>query len=117
MNNEVNGNDVKAAGNEQSKAATEHAQKIAQLNVAARQVIGVLVRGLMVSAPGVAPIENVCVAAFQYGAILGDCFEGDLVTILGLRKQMKDAFDKGMNSVTPSQATAPPADLIKRLNG
>lgn len=114
---EINGTDVAAAGAQQAKAAGDHQQRLAKVNVAARQVLGVVVRGMMVSAPGVEPIDTVCATAFQMGALLGDAFEGDLVTILGLRKQIKDAFDKGMNSAKPKQAAPPPPGLVQRLNG
>lgn len=114
---EIDGNDVAAAGAQQSNAAADHQKRLVELNLAAQKVIGVTIRGMLVSAPGLQPIEIVCTTAFQFGQLLGQVFEGDLVTLLGLRKQMKDAFEKGMNSVTPQQAKPPPADLVKRLNG
>lgn len=114
---EVNGQRIEEAADQQQKARLQHDQALAQLNIAARSVMGVVARGMLVSAPGLQPIEVVCAAAFQYGRLMGETFEGDLVTILGLRKQIKDAFEKGMNSIKPPAAQAPPADLIKRLNG
>lgn len=117
MTDEVNGKRIDDAALQHQKAAAEQNNRLAQLNIAARTIMGVVVRGMLTSSPGVQPIDVVCAAAFQYGRLMGETFEGDLVTILGLRKQIKEAFAKGMNSVAPPAVSPPPADLVKRLNG
>ena len=64
-----------------------------------RQVVGVTVRGLLVSAPGVPPAELVKSIARQTGYALANSINGDLQAVLKLRREFKDAFDKGVSDV------------------
>ena len=117
MTDEVNGQDVANAETKQRTAAADYQQKMAQVNVAARTISGVVMRGMMVSAPGIQPLDLAAATAFQMGRVLAEAFEGDLVTIIGVRKQIKDAFEKGINSLPPGKPQAQPHFDPKRLNG
>lgn len=86
------------------------------LNKACNLVMGTVVRGVMTGAPGVPPDEVLGTMVFQLGAVLSTSLQGDLVTLLKLRKTLKDSFEKGLAAVPPKQAPVPP-DAATRLNG
>jgi hypothetical protein len=76
-----------------------------QLDPVVRQVIGTMIRGLLVSAPGIQPHILLNSIARQTGSLLAGAVTSDLATVLTLRKGMKDAFGNG---VAKEKITQPP---------
>src|SRR5277367_219390 len=70
----------------------------AQLDPILTTVLGTMIRGLLVSVPGVRQDLLLSMVAFRTGALLAACFQGDLATLLTIRKNLKDGFDKGVKS-------------------
>lgn len=72
-----------------------------------RQVVGTVVRGLLVSAPGVPPHVLLNVIARQTGSLLAGALTADLATVLQLRKGFKDAFAAGVQNEKIQQNPIP----------
>lgn len=78
------------------------------INDGVSKVVGTMIRGLMVSFPGV-PEHIICqVVAHHTAFTLASIWSGDLGSVLGIRKDLKAAFDEGMHKA-PLGAT--PADI------
>jgi len=86
-----------------------------------RQVVGTVLRGLLVSAPGVAPHVLLNVVAWQTGNLLAGAIQAELTTHFELRKGFKEAFADGIQKSKMSQPAAGPmptmAAPFKHLNG
>ena len=82
-------------------------QMIALLDPAVSQVIGTMVRGLLVSAPGCPPHIILNLIAWKTGHFLADAVKADLSALLMLRKGIKEAFDDGIRK-TPMHMEASP---------
>jgi hypothetical protein len=80
---------------------------IALLDPAVSQVIGTMVRGLLVSAPGCPPHVILNLIAWKTGHFLADAVKADLSALLMLRKGIKDAFDDGIKKTPMSHIEAP----------
>ena len=80
-----------------------------------RQVIGTMMRGLMVSAPGVPPHVLLNAIAWQTGNLMAGAIQGDLATVLSLRKGFKDAFADGISK--SAIATPPMPGAATKLSG
>jgi hypothetical protein len=76
-----------------------------QLDPVVRQVVGTVIRGLLVSAPGVPPHLLLNSIARQTGSLLAGAITADLATVLSMRKGFKDAFGNG---VAREKVTQPP---------
>jgi len=73
------------------------AQEIIESQV--RQVIGITLRGLLVSAPGIQPHVLLNAISRQTGALIASVIEADLSTVVNLRKGFQDAFLEGVRTV------------------
>ena len=82
-------------------------QMIALLDPAVSQVIGTMVRGLLVSAPGCPPHIILNLIAWKTGHFLADAVKADLSALLMLRKGIKEAFDDGIRKTPMSHIEAP----------
>lgn len=81
------------------------------LDAQVRQLLGILLRGLLVSAPGVQPHDLLNSVSRQTGSLVAGSLQGDLATMLRVRKGFKDAFAEGVQGVPiqqPGQAPEPP---------
>lgn len=100
-------------------AATAASKVEAAIEPAIRQVIGTMVRGLLVSAPGIPAHMVLNAVARQTGNLLADALAGDLSTLLRIRKGFKDAFAEGVQVAkprpAPEQAPAPQTSAIRRI--
>ncbi len=85
--------------------ATTVSAQLQRLHEPLRQVIGTMIRGLLVSAPGIAPHVLLSAIAWECGNLVAGAVQGDLSTILQLRKSFKNSFDDG---VAKAQITTPP---------
>jgi hypothetical protein len=103
--NEHNG---AAAVPDADPAATIQAKAQAVLDAAVRQVLGTVIRGLLVSAPGTQPHVLLNTIARVTGALCAGAVQADLQVLFQLRKGFKDAFDEGVKSIKPQ---APPAPM------
>lgn len=79
-----------------------------------RQVIGVNIRGLLVSAPGVAPHEMLNAIARVTGGLLAESIVADLSVILRMRTGFKEAFADGIAKTPPKQPAINPATILRR---
>lgn len=76
------------------------------------QVIGTMIRGLLVSAPGVPPHVLLHAIAWQTGNMLASTIQADLSTLLSMRKSFKEAFHDGVTKakIVPPPLPGPPAN-------
>lgn len=109
-------NEHESAPTSAPAAPTPAANPNAVIEAQVRQVLGVLIRGLMVSAPGVPPEVLVNAIARQTGALLATSITGDLSSVLGVRKGFKDAFADGV-AKTPVLPAVPPVAAPQKLHG
>jgi hypothetical protein len=89
-----------------------------------RQVIGTVLRGLLVLSPGVPPQVLLAIIAWQTGNLLAGAFQSDLATTLTIRKNIKDGFADGITKTPiahppmPGRALAPGLPgMPTRMNG
>ena len=72
-----------------------------------RQIVGVVLRGLLMSAPNIPAdvlIKSIC---RQTGSLVAGSLQGDVATLLKLRASFKEAFADGVNKA-PLQAPVAP---------
>jgi hypothetical protein len=67
-----------------------------QIEPIVRQVVGTVIRGMLVSCPGVPPHVLLNSIAKQTGSLLAGAFTADLATVLSMRKGLKDSFGNGV---------------------
>jgi len=95
--------------------AVAAAQKIDQqqavlLDNAVSVVIGTVIRGLSVGAPGVDPAALMNLIAWRVGHVMSNSFRvDDIATMTKLRGDMRKAFTDGLNSVPVTSRLAAPA--------
>jgi hypothetical protein len=91
-------------------------QALARIKPLIQPSVHVLVRGLLMSCPGIPPHVVLCSIAFEAGNFMGQVFQGDLATIASLRNSIKAAFDEGMKKaplIQPQSNWTPPGDQPK----
>ena len=115
MEARMNGNEPAEGLTLQQAAADPQAVAKAQtlVDAAVRQVLGVVLRGLMVSTPGIGPEVLARSAAKQVGIILAESMTAELDQMLKLRKQLKDAFDEGVKEAKIKVPQATPGRLVR----
>lgn len=91
-----NGADVAQAQVEQKQVALIQAQ--------VRQVLGITIRGLMVSAPGVPAHVLLGAICHETGNLCAGAVSGMLGAVMEARRGMKDAFDAGVKKAPMLQA-------------
>jgi hypothetical protein len=72
-----------------------------------RQVIGTVMRGLLVSAPGYAPHIVMSVIAWQAGNIMAEAMQADIASSIQLRKLFMDSFSDGVRKAKLVQPMGP----------
>jgi|GEM_PF-5118662 hypothetical protein len=80
----------------------------AMLDPQVQQVIGIVLRGLLVSGPGIPPGLLFMSVARVAGGLMSDALQGDIGPVLRLRADMKKAFAEGVDSVKPRPAEKQP---------
>lgn len=73
----------------------------------ARQIVGVMIRGLIASAQTVPHDVMLTAIARQTGNLLANSVAGDLGPIFALRKSLKDAFADGIQAAKPRAMGVP----------
>lgn len=100
-------------------AAPTIEQAVTQLDPLLTAIIGTMIRGILVSAPGLPAHLLMSMIALKAGSTLASAVQADLTTLLTIRKNLKDAFDKGVKSAPMSQPAGqmPPdqAELAKAM--
>jgi hypothetical protein len=86
------------------------------LNGPVRQVVGTVIRGLLVSCPNVPPHVILSVIAFQAGNLIADAIVADLSTQFQLRKGFKEAFADGIKAAQMRQPPGAPAAPMTAIN-
>jgi hypothetical protein len=71
---------------------------IATLEPGMRAVCGTMVRGLLVSSPGVNPAILLNLIAFHTGNMLAQSLQGDIATLHTLREGFREAFKEGIKA-------------------
>lgn len=80
----------------------------ALLDAQTRQIVGVMIRGILVSCPGITP-DVICRSIARVtGSLLADAVRADLSLMLRHRSGIKDAFDAGVKSTKVEPMAAPP---------
>jgi hypothetical protein len=115
------------SGDEMAKMAAAAAQGGAQVNsieqarkvleAQARQVFGLMLRGWMVSTPGLDPIESLKAVSRAMGGLLGDALAGEIIPVSTARRGFKEAFEAGMKAspIRPApQPQRPPMSAVPR---
>lgn len=97
----------------------DQASMIKQLDLALDQMcmaaLGVVIRGLVVTASG-APIDRLLASiARTTGRLCADSVAGDLQPVLRIRKATKDAFDEGVNATPLKAKPAHPAAMTAAI--
>lgn len=80
------------------QAATVAQQTRDQIDALFSPIIGVLLRGILVSSPGVPPAEAMNSICRVMGNLMAGSIQGDLQSVLMVRKGFKDAFADGVQS-------------------
>jgi hypothetical protein len=121
INRETNMNQPngKPAGVTSEQLAAAH-QALATITPIIRPSVQTLVRGLLMSCPGMPPHAVMCVAASEMAHFMGQCFQGDLAQIAAVRNQIKAAFEEGMSKAPLLQPAGsswapPPGEKIGPL--
>ncbi len=114
MNTKTDGKETtEAAQPISAEAALSQVEKM--IDPVVRQVVGTVVRGLLVSAPGVPPHVLLNAIARQTGSLLAGAVTADLATVLSLRKGFKDAFAAGVQNEKITQNPVPQAPSMTVL--
>lgn len=69
-------------------------------------VVGAMVRGIVLSMPNWPPQSVVNMIAWQVGYHLSDAFNGEIVTLMQLRADLKKSFEEGVAKAA-QKMTAP----------
>lgn len=94
----------------QMDAMTRLQNDINKLNGPTKLVIGTMIRGLQVSAPGIEPAAILHVIAWHTGNLLASAVQGDPLVNAQARNGFRDAFEDGMKKApTPSSIMRPGA--------
>lgn len=95
-------------GQQPDQTAVQKAEAVVDAQI--RQVVGVVIRGILVSGAGVPPDALCRSIARVTGALLADAVRADLRLMLQHRAGIKEAFKAGIDStrVDPVPAQAPP---------
>ena len=83
------------------------AEQFAALAPPVRQVIGTVLRGLLVSAPGIPPHIIMSVVAWQAGNLMAEALQADIATAIQLRKLFNDSFADGVRKAKIVQPPPP----------
>lgn len=95
---------VNGAGLDQT--AVQKAEAL--LDAQTRQIVGVMIRGILVSCPGIT-LDVICRSMARVtGSLLADAVRADLALMLRHRSGIKDAFDAGVKSTKIEPMAAPP---------
>jgi hypothetical protein len=76
------------------------------LDAQVKQIMGVTIRGLLVSSPGVPPDALLRSVARTTAQLMGDAITGDLVPVMKVRETIRDAFAQSLKKApirTPMQ--------------
>jgi hypothetical protein len=99
---------------EQLAATTAQFQALAE---PVRQVVGTVLRGLLVSAPGFPPHVVMSVIAWQTGNLMADALQADIATAVTLRKLFMDLFCDGVRKAKIVHAPPPGAAGMLKVHG
>lgn len=97
-----------------AQAGTGQMTLDAQLDIQTRQIIGVMFRGLLVSAPGIPPDALIRSVARVTGEFCATAIVGDLAPVLVHRKAIKEAFT---DAVGRAKVVPLPESPKQPLNG
>lgn len=81
-----------------------------------RAVVGTMIRGLMMSFPGVAPHAILTMICFETANFAGQALQGDIAMMSGIRKGYRDAFEEGLRKA-PIVAASKPGEMPTNLRG
>lgn len=84
---------------------------VQQLNGPVRHVVGVMVQGMLTTAPGVPSHVILNVICWQLGNIVGEALQGDMATLFSLRKAFQENFSDGVKKAKMVMPGGPPANL------
>ena len=114
----MNGNDTPPAAAAQPVPTSEQVGQtnalLATISPAVKAVVGTMIRGLMVSFPGVPPHVVLTMLSFETANFIGQALQGDIAMIAGIRKGYKEAFEEGLRKapiVPPSKSGDMPTNL------
>lgn len=99
-----------------TEAQSAQLQALNDLNGPVRQVIGTVMRGLLVSCPGVPAHVLLSVVAWQTGHLIAEAIVADLATQFQLRKAFKEAFNDGVKAAPMKQPPGQPAAPMSAIN-
>src|SRR5208282_5901241 len=91
---------------------SEIAKARALVDAQVRPALGVVIRGLLVSFPGLPPHEILNSIARVAGKMMGESLMADMATHFRLRDDFKKAFADGV-SQAPMKMPAPPGEVLK----
>jgi hypothetical protein len=122
MSTQANGHEVPQAAQQPAPVPDKTAQLqiLNDINPAIRQVVGVMMRGLLSGCPGVPANVVLSVIAWQVGNLAADTMVADLKTQFALRKSFKDAFEDGVGKAAlrqPEMAPGPAMTAPIHLKG
>jgi hypothetical protein len=81
-----------------------------------RQAFGMMLRGTLVSSPGVHPTMILNIVAWQMGNLLAGSVSSDINTLAIVRKGIQSAFADGIQKA-PIVHTPPPSSVPMKLRG
>lgn len=85
------------------------AAQIEALTPGVKQVVGTMMRGLMVSAPGVPPHLLLSVFCWQCGNLCGEALVGDIASMIEIRNTFRESFLDGLQKAKLVQPIRPGA--------
>lgn len=98
------------------KTALQQAENM--LDAQIKGIIGVMIRGLMISSPGVPPDALLRSVARTTAQLMGDAFAGELVPVMKVRQTIIEAFTTALKKTPiktpPSQQHGPSLPIPQR---
>jgi hypothetical protein len=88
-------------------------QMFAKVQEGINPIIGTMIRGLIVSAPGVPTHVLLNMIAWTTGNFLASALQADITTLIQMRKGFKDCFDDGIRKAKMVQPPMPPDMNVK----
>jgi len=99
------------------------AEQVGQINAlltaiepSIKAIAGTIIRGLMVSFPGVPPYAVLTMFSFQTANIIGQALSGDIAMMMQIRKGYREAFEEGLRKapiVGPAANQGAPPNNIR----
>lgn len=108
MNVQANGNASATGIAPASEEIAKQQVVLSKMDAPMRAVLSTMLRGLLTAFPGVPSHVIMTMVAAQTGELLGAALQGDLMTLINIRKGFIEAFNEGIRRNPPNSGVMPP---------